>query len=291
MKFTSAWANRCGKPLNTSICAGVINPARGRGAALTYANCVAGALADRRLADAGEFACILEDDARPFSTDWCDASEREAIVRQMPSEALLLLIGGHDMEAQPGYSRARSHQQHFPALQDSVGCPNSMDPNAFCYRGTDAPLVHNILRDVFHFGCTDPPCRKVDTKAAVSPEKMLLWHAERLGRTVWTNRAISYRARSQVVLKHMGPHAHGRGGNHIGQEAMGQVSARRVQDSRAGSHIQLEPDGLSAGTAKHHVSERHCAQPNRRHCLRRGQLHLQCQLEQTTLGFAHIRSG
>ena len=185
MKFTSAWANRCGKPLNTSICAGVINPARGRGAALTYANCVAGALADRRLADAGEFACILEDDARPFSTDWCDASEREAIVRQMPSEALLLLIGGHDMEAQPGYSRApvtcsTSRPYKFRRLSKFYGS------YAFCYRGTDAPLVHNILRDIFHFGCTDPPCRKVDTKAAVSPEKMLLWHAERLGRTIWT---------------------------------------------------------------------------------------------------------
>ena len=130
MKFTSAWANRCGKPLNTSICADVINPARGRGAALTYANCVAGALADRRLADAGEFACILEDDARPFSTDWCDASEREAIVRQMPSEALLLLIGGHDMEAQPGYSRApvtssTSRPYKFGRLSKT---PNSMDP-------------------------------------------------------------------------------------------------------------------------------------------------------------------
>lgn len=91
-RFVEAWREACGSSIQVRVCPGELDERRGRGVARALVRCVGQAIAD-----GDEFSTFLEDDARLRSHNFCQASYRASLWAKVERDALLVLLGGHQI--------------------------------------------------------------------------------------------------------------------------------------------------------------------------------------------------
>ena len=98
--FLEAWKDECGDGIVFEECTGVLDPLKGGGLTMTFIKCLEAAYGGGGEGGGGKEPAVdavffFEDDARPFDGMICDPAHRERILREAPSDAMVLLTGGH----------------------------------------------------------------------------------------------------------------------------------------------------------------------------------------------------
>lgn len=90
--FIYSWRKVCGDRIQFKICAGETDKRRGYGLTRTWVRCL-----QQAIADGGEYSTFLEDDARLNTYFYCNSSYRDLMWAGVHSDALLILLGAHDI--------------------------------------------------------------------------------------------------------------------------------------------------------------------------------------------------
>lgn len=89
--FDKAWSKHCKKEeMDFKLCPGHLSSVRGVGVSLAIIQCLTSAYNDGY-----DYIYLFEDDGVPFDSTVCE--DRQVIAEGMPADALVLLLGGHDL--------------------------------------------------------------------------------------------------------------------------------------------------------------------------------------------------
>lgn len=94
-RFISDWEAVCHSNPNVVIrhCPGILDPIQGRGISASIANCLQAAYKDDSF-----FPLFFEDDTRMFNEDFCYRQKQASILSNMPRDAMVVLLGGHQFQ-------------------------------------------------------------------------------------------------------------------------------------------------------------------------------------------------
>jgi len=114
--FVEAWREACGSSIQVRVCPGELDERRGRGLTRALVRCVGQAIAD-----GDEFSTFLEDDARLRSRNFCQASYRASLWAKVERDALIVLLGGHQIYYNLRWQRFREARSLRDLLLVALG--------------------------------------------------------------------------------------------------------------------------------------------------------------------------